>query len=141
MDTPDKKTPKCGACGGELAPVGEEKADRSRGQAGMSFTLCQVACRECGSRYTANVTRDSQTGAIEDVFMTAPLEEDQQRKNETRKEKLERLRRLNERVVQTEKDKKTAADDYGEQLKDLKAEIKQVLDELNGMPEEPGEPA
>lgn len=141
MDTFEGKAPACGACGGAFAPAGEETGDRSRGQPGRKFTLCQVACRECGSRFTANVTRDAQTGRIEDVYMTAPLEEDEARAKETRKEKLERLRRLNERIVQTERDKKTAADDYGEQLKDLKAEVKQVLAELKDMPEDPAQPA
>jgi len=51
-----------------------------------------------------------------------------------RTELLERLRRLQKQLQQVEGDKKSAATDYNDQIKDLKSEIKTTLVDLDDLP-------
>jgi hypothetical protein len=56
-----------------------------------------------------------------------------------RTELLERLRRLQTRLLEVEKDKKSMADDYNGQIKDIKTEIGTTLAELDECPASPVE--
>jgi phage host-nuclease inhibitor protein Gam len=47
---------------------------------------------------------------------------------------LEKLRRLQKQLQQVEADKKSTSEDYGAQIKEIKAEIKGTLTELDDMP-------
>ena len=64
----------------------------------------------------------------------APASAEQAKKSD-RKELLEKVRRLSESIQATESAKKAASKDYNEELKGLKEELHDVLDQLKDTPE------
>ena len=112
----------CRVCGGGLtAVVGFVKGEV------QNFTPGRLTCTRCGMPHRAEHG--------EDGMARAKAQERQFDTVGTRSELLEKLRRLDERLVETEGMKASMSKDYGEQIKDIKAERKAVMQALKDAPE------
>ncbi len=92
-------------------------------------------CVTCGNTDFTQINNNSMCctfcGTIHNKTGTTMQSEDQ---TSTRVELLEKLRNLEVRITEVSKDKKNAADNYNDELKILKAELADVLAQLEDTP-------
>ena len=90
-----------------------------------------LTCQDCGTVYCHDVIM------LGDEIVTQHLtpEENAAARPGERKELLEKVRRLNEEIVETEKAKKASASSYNDTLSELKAELADTLELLKDTPD------
>jgi hypothetical protein len=136
----------CSVCGGTVQPYAAEvRTELPPGlyktvsgalpvcvPAGQTWvqTRWTVCCTQCTTYATYLVIKYGDQIMVE---KSAPADKPDGKKL-TRAELLEKVRKLSENTQELESAKKAAAKDYGDQLKDVKQEMRDVLEQLKKMP-------
>lgn len=123
----------CHTCGGKLVPCPDD-GKPSGYTAGKACEIhVRAKCEICGTLHVRTVKFNDEGKIMSDKVDQTGKAEDGERAL-SRAELLEKLRTLQERIQQVEADKKNAATDYADQLKDLRGELKDTLATLKNAP-------